>query len=179
VETSGQGPTIVVVMGVAASGKSTMGRLLARRRAVPFVEGDDFHSPENIAKMTAGRALTDEDRAPWLHAVAGWIRETTDARRGAVISCSALKHEYRVLFRATGPGVWFLHLALDREIARARISQRAGHFMPPGLLDSQYDALEPLWADEPGLTVDAAADPEDNLGLIQAAIARFEAGERA
>ncbi|WP_145797755.1 gluconokinase [Kitasatospora atroaurantiaca] len=166
-------------MGVAASGKSTVGRLLARRRGVPFVEGDDFHSPENIAKMAAGRALDDEDREPWLRSVSGWIRETTHARQGAVLSCSALKHEYRVLLRAAGPGVWFLHLALDRKIARARISQRAGHFMPPGLLDSQYDALEPLRTDEPGLTVDATADTEGNLDLIQDAVARFEAKEQA
>ncbi|MFG3055154.1 gluconokinase [Kitasatospora sp. NPDC048239] len=162
-------------MGVAASGKTTLGHLLAQRRDVPFVEGDDFHPAANIAKMTAGRALDDADREPWLRGLTDWIRATTRAHRGAVLSCSALKREYRDELRTAGPGVWFLHLALDRETARVRISHRAGHFMPARLLDSQYDTLEPLQPDEPGLTVDATADTAADLALAEAAIARFEA----
>ncbi|WP_235583072.1 gluconokinase [Kitasatospora sp. Root107] len=178
-ETSGPAPTIVVIMGVSASGKTTLGRLLAGRRDVPFVEGDDFHPAANIAKMAAGHALDDEDREPWLRSLAEWIRGTTRARVGAVISCSALKREYRDALRAAGPGVWFLYLSLDREVARTRITRRAGHFMPAGLLESQYDALEPLQADEPGLTVDADADTDAVLGQVHSAIAHFEAPNQA
>ena len=167
-------PTVVVVMGVAASGKSTLGRLLARRRGVPFVEGDDLHPAGNIARMSAGEALDDEDREPWLRAVAARIRAATLAGDGAVVSCSALKYAYRERFRAAGPGVWFLHLELDPEVARARIARRSGHFMPASLLASQYRALEPLRADEPGLTVDADAGQETTLDEVQAAVLRFE-----
>jgi gluconokinase len=177
-ETSGRAPTIVVVMGVSASGKSTIGRMLARRLGVPFVEGDDFHPAENIAKMTAGHPLDDADREPWLRALADWIREATRAGTGAVVTCSALKQRYRDLFREAGPGVWFLDLDLDQEVARERISRRTGHFMPAQLLSSQYDTLEPLRAGEPGLTVDAAAGADAILDQVQAALARFEAGQR-
>ncbi|MCZ4099342.1 gluconokinase [Streptomyces sp. So13.3] len=164
-------------MGVAASGKTTVGRLLAQRLDVPFVEGDDFHPAANIAKMTAGQALDDEDREPWLRSLTRCIRETSGAHQGGVISCSALKREYRDLLRAAGPGVWFLYLALDEETAHTRIAHRTGHFMTARLLDSQYDALEPLRADEPGLTVDATAGIDMIIGPVQAAVARFEAGE--
>ncbi|MGV9269075.1 gluconokinase [Kitasatospora sp. NPDC003701] len=162
-------------MGVSASGKSTLGRLLARERKVPFAEGDDFHPAANIARMAAGHALTDEDREPWLSSLADWIRRTTRAGAGAVVSCSALKQEYRDVLRAAGPGVRFLYLALDREVAHARIARRAGHFMPTALLRSQFDTLEPLQPDEPGVTVDADADPGTVLRRAREALARFEA----
>ncbi|MFF1905917.1 gluconokinase [Kitasatospora sp. NPDC058218] len=162
-------------MGVSASGKSTLGRLLARERDVPFAEGDDFHPAANIARMAAGHALTDEERGPWLSSLARWIRRTAGTGAGAVVSCSALKREYRDVLRAAGPGVWFLYLALDEEVAYARIARRSGHFMPPGLLQSQYDTLEPLQADEPGLTVDANTDPGAVLRRAREALARFEA----
>ncbi|MEY9941164.1 gluconokinase [Streptacidiphilus sp. MAP5-3] len=176
--TSGTAPTVVVVMGVSASGKTTFGRLLAQRLGVAFVEGDDFHSAESLVKMTAGHALDDADRAPWLEVLADWIRGTRREHRGCVLVCSALKVEYRDLLLAASPGVWFLHLALDREVARERISRRTGHFMPPELLDSQYDALQPLRAGEPGLTMDATADTAANLDLVQSAVNRFEADRR-
>ena len=169
--------TVVVVMGVSGSGKTTLGRLLARRRGVPFVEGDDLHPAENIARMSAGEPLDDEDRRPWLQALADRIRAATRSGEGAVISCSALRYEYRRLFRAAGPGVWFLHLDLDPGVARARIAQRSGHFMPAVLLDSQYGTLEPLRAGEPGLTVDAAAGRGVVLEAAEAALAEFEARE--
>ncbi|MEF9902432.1 gluconokinase [Streptomyces sp. P9-A2] len=153
-------PTVVVVMGVSGSGKSTVGLLLARRLALPFLDADDLHPAANRAKMAAGRPLDDEDRRPWLMSLADWIREATDSGRGGVVACSALKHVYRDLLRRAGTGVWFLHLALDRATADRRVAGRVGHFMPARLVDSQYAALEPLRPDEPGLTVDAATDPQ-------------------
>ncbi|MEU1268745.1 gluconokinase [Streptomyces sp. NPDC005799] len=152
-------PTVVVVMGVAGSGKSTVGRLLAQRLTVPFLEGDELHPAANRAKMAAGRPLDDDDRLPWLRSLAGWTAEATESGRGGVMSCSALKRAYRDLLRGANAGVWFLYLAIDRTTADRRVSQRTGHFMPARLVDSQYAALEPLRPDEPGLTVDAAADP--------------------
>ncbi|MGW2010248.1 gluconokinase [Streptomyces nigrescens] len=152
-------PSVVVVMGVSGSGKSTVGRLLAQRLMVPFLEADDLHPAANRAKMAAGHPLDDEDRRPWLMSVADWIRRATHDGQGGVVACSALKHEYRDLFRQAGAGVWFLYLALDRATADRRVAGRMDHFMPARLLDSQYADLEPLRPDEPGLTVDAAADP--------------------
>ncbi|MFJ9541310.1 gluconokinase [Streptomyces sp. NPDC101225] len=146
-------------MGVSGSGKSTVGRLLARRLKVPFLDGDDVHSPANRAKMAAGHPLDDEDRRPWLLSLADWIHEAIDDGRGGVMACSALKYAYRDALRGAGAGVCFLYLALDRVTAGRRVAGRADHFMPARLVDSQYAVLEPLRPDEPGLTVDAAADP--------------------
>ncbi|MEU9420612.1 gluconokinase [Streptomyces sp. NPDC051000] len=162
-------------MGVSGSGKSTLGRLLAGRLHVPFAEGDDFHPAANIAKMAAGQPLDDADREPWLTSLAAYVRDATRAGRSVVISCSALKRAYRDHFRSAGPGVWFLYLELDREVARARVARRAGHFMPVALLESQYAALEPLGGDEAGLTVHADTAADIVLARAQAAIAGFEA----
>ncbi|MFH8572618.1 gluconokinase [Streptomyces sp. NPDC017993] len=153
-------PTVVVVMGVSGSGKSTVGLLLAQRLMVPFLEADDVHPAANRAKMAAGRPLDDDDRRPWLLSIAAWIREAAGAGKGGVVACSALRYAYRDLFRRAGPGVWFLHLALDRVAADRRVAGRVDHFMPARLVDSQYAALEPLRPDEPGMTVDASADPQ-------------------
>ncbi|MFD4935280.1 gluconokinase [Streptomyces virginiae] len=155
-----EAPPIVVVMGVAGSGKSTVGALLAQRLALPFLEGDGLHPQANRAKMASGQPLDDQDRRPWLLALAAWIREATASGRGGVMTCSALKHAYRDEFRRAGANVWFLHLALDAATAERRVAGRSGHFMPARLEKSQYAALEPLRPDEPGLTVDAAATPE-------------------
>ncbi|MEV6006593.1 gluconokinase [Streptomyces sp. NPDC051976] len=152
-------PTVVVVMGVSGCGKSTVGRLLAQRLGVPFLEADDVHPASNRAKMAAGHPLDDEDRRPWLLSIAAWIHEATDAGQGGVVACSALKYAYREVFRGAGAGVWILYLELDRTSADRRVAERVGHFMPAGLVDSQYAALEPLRPDEPGLTVAAVADP--------------------
>ncbi|MER5719435.1 gluconokinase [Streptomyces sp. NPDC002132] len=168
--TAGAAPTVVVVMGVAGSGKSTVGRLLAQRLGLPFLEADDLHPAANRAKMAAGRPLDDGDRRPWLTALADWVREATVSGRGGVMACSALKHEYRDRLRGAGAGVWFLHLALDRASAARRVAARSGHFMPSALEDSQYTDLEPLRPDEAGTTVDATAAPRV---IVQEAVERL------
>jgi gluconokinase len=158
-------PSVVVVMGVSSSGKSTIGALLATRLGVPFLEGDDLHGPENRRKMSAGIALTDEDREPWLDSLEAWVRERDRSGRGGVVSCSALKRAYRNRLRGAGR-VWFLHLELAPELAARRIAGRTGHFMPPSLLESQFDILEPLGPDEPGATVSAVG----GVGEVMAAV---------
>lgn len=145
-------PPVAVVMGVAGSGKSTVGEQLAARLGVPFRDADDFHPQANIDKQRAGQPLTDEDRRPWLEAIAAWL----DARRGqgALVSCSALKRAYRDLLRAHDPELPFLHLAGPQEVALRRVASRSEHFMPASLVESQYATLEPLAPDERGLVVD-------------------------
>jgi gluconokinase len=151
-------PHVVVVMGVAGTGKTTIGPLLAARLGVPYAEGDDFHPEANIAKMAAGTPLDDADRWPWLDAIGAWA----DGRAGlgGVVSCSALKRSYRDRLRAAAPGVVFVHLAGDRSLIEDRMAHRQGHFMPTALLDSQFATLEPLQADEAGVVVDVSGSPE-------------------
>ncbi|WP_327313983.1 gluconokinase [Streptomyces sp. NBC_01235] len=152
-------PHVVVVMGVAGTGKTTIGPLLAARMGVPYAEGDDFHPQANIAKMSAGTPLDDDDRWPWLDAVGAWA----DGRAGlgGVVSCSALKRSYRDRLRAAAPGVVFVHLAGDRSLIEDRMAHRQGHFMPTALLDSQFATLQPLQADEAGVAVDVCGTPEE------------------
>ena len=139
-------------MGVSGSGKSTVGAALAQRLRVPFADADDFHPPANIAKMTAGEALDDEDRQPWLEAIGEWLAAHADG--GGVMSCSALKREYRDQLRHHARGVEFVHLDGNREVIARRQASRPGHFMPASLLDSQFATLEPLEPDERGFVVD-------------------------
>lgn len=153
--------THIVVMGVAGSGKTTVARLLAERIGVEYAEADQFHSEANIAKMTAGTPLTDEDRAPWLAAIRDWLSEEADAGRTAVVTCSALKRSYRDVLRAARGRVRFLHLHGSPELLSERMTGRSGHFMPTSLLPSQLATLEPLSDDEDGLTADVAAPPEE------------------
>lgn len=160
---------VIVVMGVSGSGKTTVGRALAERLGVPYAEADDFHPPANIDKMSSGRPLTDEDRWPWLRAIASWITERA-GRDGGVVTCSALKRPYRDLLRSAASGVWFLHLDGDRALIASRLAARGGHFMPPSLLDSQIADLEPLGPDEPGLVLDLAADPATLVTSAERAI---------
>lgn len=157
---------VVVVMGVAGSGKTTVAELLADHLKVPYAEADDFHPPANIAKMSAGHPLTDEDRWPWLRAIAQWIKKHA-AHDGGVVTCSALKRSYRDLLREGSTQVWFVHLTGTRALLADRIGHRKGHFMPAALLDSQLADLEPLGPDELGVTLDVARSPED---LAEAAI---------
>jgi gluconokinase len=149
----------IVVIGVAGIGKTTVARLLAERLSVPFAEGDDFHSPADIAKMSAGTPLDDADRQPWLESIGHWLHERDAAGSGGVVTCSALKRRYRETLRAACPGVVFLHLTASRELLADRISRRTEHFMPTSLLDSQLAALEPLGPDEQGASLDASPDP--------------------
>ncbi|MEE4545657.1 gluconokinase [Streptomyces sp. V4-01] len=142
---------VIVVMGVSGSGKSTVGGLLAERLGVPYAEADDFHPPANIAKMSAGHPLDDTDRAPWLDAIAGWIEER--AGHGGVVSCSALRRRYRDRLRRDAPDLFFLHLDGSPELIASRLAARMQHFMPSGLLASQFEALEPLEPDEAGAVV--------------------------
>ncbi|CAN5708357.1 gluconokinase [soil metagenome] len=140
----------IVVMGVSGSGKSTVGAALAQRLRVPFADADDFHPEANIAKMSAGHPLNDDDRHPWLDAIGEWLAEHPT---GGVMSCSALKRVYRDQLRSHCPQVEFLHLAGTPEVIGRRQASRPGHFMPASLLKSQFDTLEPLEADEHGLIV--------------------------
>lgn len=151
---------VVVVMGVAGSGKTTVAELLAARLGVPYAEADEFHPRANIEKMSAGHPLTDEDRWPWLRAIAEWITRQA-AGDGGVVTCSALKRSYRDLLREGSAQVWFVHLAGTRELLADRIGHRKGHFMPAALLDSQLADLQPLDPDEPGVTLDVAHTPEE------------------
>ncbi|MEU0580987.1 gluconokinase [Streptomyces griseoincarnatus] len=151
-------PHVVVVMGVAGTGKTTIGPLLAARLGVPYAEGDDFHPQSNIAKMSAGTPLTDDDRWPWLDAIGDWAQGRTGL--GGVVSCSALKRSYRDRLRAAAPGVVFVHLTGDRALVEDRMSHRQGHFMPTALLDSQFATLQPLEPDEAGVAVNVTGSPE-------------------
>lgn len=150
---SGSDPLRVVLMGVAGCGKSSVGAALAPLLGAVYRDGDDLHPLENIAKMAAGVALSDQDRAPWL---ADCGRQFVLVPR-LVLGCSALKRAYRDVIRdqAGGP-VTFVHLTGDRALIAARMTARPGHFMPPTLLDSQFAALEPPGADETAITVNIA-----------------------
>jgi len=153
-------------MGVSGCGKSSVGQRLADTLNVPFIEGDSFHSPENIAKMAAGIALTDEDRAGWLQSLQEQIRSARENNSGLVISCSALKRRYRDVLRAGDPELHFAHLSGSRELIASRMQERTGHYMPLSLLDSQLAALEPLQADEQGIELDILCQPQDLVSTI-------------
>jgi len=142
----------IVVMGVSGSGKSTVGAALAQRLRVPFADADDFHPAANIAKMTAGHPLDDNDRYPWLEALGGWLAER--CHTGAVMSCSALKRAYRDQLHRHCPDLEFLHLNGTPEVIGRRQASRPGHFMPASLLISQFETLEPLGRDERGVVID-------------------------
>ncbi|WP_028927052.1 gluconokinase [Pseudonocardia acaciae] len=160
--------TVVVVMGVSGAGKSTVGGVLAGRLGVTYAEADRFHPEANIRKMSSGVPLTDEDRWPWLDTLAEWVG--AHAASGGVLGCSALKRRYRDVLRGGGP-VWFLHLRVDHDVLAERLRHRTDHFMPASLLDSQLAALEPLGADEPGLTVDASEPAER---IVAAALHEYQ-----
>ncbi len=165
-------PHVVVVMGVAGTGKTTIGPLLASRLGVPYAEGDDFHPEANIAKMSAGTPLDDTDRGPWLDAIGAWARER--AGLGGVVSCSALKRSYRDRLRTAAPDLVFVHLSGDRALIEDRMGKRQGHFMPTALLDSQFATLEPLEADEAGVAVDVSGGPEEIAERAVAALGELD-----
>jgi len=175
-------PRAIVVMGVAGSGKTTVAALLAGRLGASFAEGDDFHSPANVAKMAAGHPLVDEDRWPWLRGIRDWLAQELAEGRSAVVPCSALRRGYRELLESAGGdaaagSVQFVHLTGSYELLRTRIQARAGHFMKPEMLDSQLSALEPLQDDEPGFSVDIAPRPDQIVDEILRGLDRTDATE--
>jgi gluconokinase len=151
----------VVVMGVAGVGKSTVAANLARHLHRPYAEADTFHPRSSIEKMTAGIPLTDSDRWPWLRRLRDWLSRQGAAGRDTVLCCSALRRAYRDLLREAIGRVRFVHLAGDPRLVAERVAGRGEHFMPPGLLASQFRTLEPLAEDEDGMTVDIAASPDE------------------
>ena len=152
----------VVVMGVSGAGKSTVGRLIAARLDCPFRDADSFHPVANIQKMSRGEPLTDDDRWPWLQAIAAWIAEHRAANTTCVVTCSALKRVYRdIVTGKQSADVRLVYLKGDFDLIEARLKARKGHFMPPGLLRSQFDALEEPRADEDAITVSVDATPEE------------------
>ncbi|MEV7006365.1 gluconokinase [Streptosporangium sp. NPDC051022] len=146
------------MMGVTGAGKTTIGQALADALGVAYADADAFHSETNVAKMSAGEPLDDDDREPWLREIGAWL--AARGATGGVVSCSALKRSYRDALCAQAPGVWFLYLSGPADVAAARVGDREGHFMPVSLVAAQYAALEPLGDGEPGLTVDFVAPAE-------------------
>ena len=152
---------IVIVAGVSGSGKSTVGALLAGQLGWEFEDGDDLHPASNIAKMEIGVPLTDEDRRPWLDAVAAWVDRCATEGKSGVVACSALKRSYRDRLRAGRPDLKMIFLRVDRDILVARLAKRHGHFFRPKLLDSQLADAEVPPADERAIVVDANEPPAD------------------
>lgn len=148
-----------VVMGVCGCGKSTVGHQLAEAHKVAYVEGDAFHPSANVAKMSAGQPLNDDDRVDWLRALQEQIRTARESDVGLVLSCSALKRRYRDLLREADPALRFAHLHGPRALIAERLSARQDHFMSPVLLDSQLALLEPLESDEDGINLDIRHAP--------------------
>ena len=158
---------IIIVMGVSSSGKSAVGAALGRRLHAPFLDGDGYHPPANKEKMRAGIPLTDADREPWLRI----IGERLAVGDGVIVACSALKRRYRDLLREYAPGTYFAHLDPSREVLQQRLAVRVHEYMPPGLLDSQLGALEPLQSDEFGAVFRVDESVDATVADIRAALA--------
>ena len=158
---------IVIVMGVTGVGKTTVGQLLAEKTGWPLYDADAYHSPANVEKMRAGIPLTDDDRWPWLDRLNALLREAESRGESAILACSALKQRYRERLQKSLKSVRWVYLKGDIELIRSRLQQRKGHYMNPGLLQSQFDALEP-----PGdaLVVDVGDEP---AALAQRVLASF------
>jgi gluconokinase len=153
-------PAVLVIMGVTGSGKTTIGALVAALLRWELADADSFHSAANVQKMRSRIPLTDEDRWPWLRAIAAWIDETRRAGRHGVVACSALKRSYRDILVGTRHDVRLVYLKGDAALIGHRAAKRRGHFMPVALLQSQFDTLEEPGADENPIVVSIDADPE-------------------
>jgi len=153
-------PAVIVVMGVASSGKTSLGERLAERLGWPFRDADSFHPPANVAKMSSGIPLTDEDRKPWLAAIAAWIDDLRASGGNGIVTCSALKKAYRDVIVGDRPDVALVYLRGSRELIGERMAARQHHFMPPALLDSQFATLEEPGVDENPLIVQVEASKE-------------------
>ncbi|MGQ5261418.1 gluconokinase [Micromonospora sp. ZYX-F-536] len=167
-------PRHVVVMGVSGAGKTTVARGISDLTSLTFAEADEFHSEASVARMRSGVPLDDDARWPWLRALATWMADRDAEGVSTVLACSALKRSYRDVLRQGPPTVDFLHLDGTAEVIRERMSQRAGHYMPASLLDSQLAILERFEPDEPGLVLDVSLSPDalvsaavDRLGLLR------------
>lgn len=158
---------VLVVMGVSGSGKSTVAGVLAHELKWDLQEGDDLHPAANVSKMASGQPLTDEDRGPWLEAIADWIRAHTERGQPGIVTCSALKRSYRdTLVQGSKGRVVFVDLQGTREKIDARLRARTDHFMSAALLDSQLSALEPLQPDEQAIVVDIGPSPAEITAKI-------------
>lgn len=162
----------IVLMGVAGSGKTTIGRLFAERTGWDFFDGDDYHSPANIRKMGRGIPLTDTDRAGWLDQLAALIQSRLMLGKPGILACSALKQSYRDVLNVTADTVLFVFLKGDRDLITARVEERSGHYMKPDMIDSQFATLE-----EPGdaLVIDIAQSPEQIVQILMETL-RLDAG---
>jgi len=149
----------LVVMGVSGTGKSTVGRTLADHLGRPFLEGDEFHPEGNVDKMSAGIALVDDDRWPWLEIVRDAMSAHAAAGTSTVVACSALRRTYRAVLRGAQGRVRFVLLDVPGDVLRERMANRRDHWMPPSLLECQLSILEALQADEDGVTVPVAGPP--------------------
>jgi gluconokinase len=159
-------PCALIMMGVSGSGKSTIADKLAERIGWRSVDGDKFHPASNIAKMSAGHPLTDEDRWPWLKAIAAEIDRSCKAGEKAVIACSALKRSYREILVHGRDDVRIVYLDGSQQLIAERLARRSGHFMPPGLLESQFKTLEPPDESENPVTVSIDSAPDDIVDNI-------------
>lgn len=158
---------VLVVMGVSGCGKTTVGATLAKRLGWTYQEGDAFHPPANVEKLSSGRPLRDEDREPWLAAIAKWIDASRARHVPGIVGCSALKRIYRDFLRAGRPQVWFVYLRVPRKDLQRRVATRHHEYMPASLLDDQLRTLEEPAADEPrALTIDAAGSISSTVDAI-------------
>lgn len=163
---------IVVIAGVAGSGKTTVGKLVAQRLHCAFADGDDFHPAANVAKMHAGIPLTDDDRWPWLRAIASWMDECAAAGESAVVACSVLRRAYREVLLTARARPRMVFLVVPRDICADRLAARHGHFFGADLLDSQFDALELPEPAEPVDLVPATGNPDQVADQIMALLDR-------
>ena len=161
-------PSVLVVMGVSGSGKTTIAALLAGRLGWEYADADDFHSPTNVRTMNGGMPLTDEDRAPWLRAMAAWVDATRAVGRHGVLACSALRRPYRQVLVGQRADVQLVYLRGDRAMIASRQAARHNHFMPASLVDSQFATLEEPGLEERPLTVSVASRP---LSIVDAIVA--------
>ncbi|MFF2032432.1 gluconokinase [Arthrobacter sp. NPDC058192] len=164
---------VLVVMGVCGAGKSSVGAALAQRMGATFVDSDSLHPQANVEKMAAGNPLTDEDRWPWLGLVGAEL--SSNHPNGVIVACSALKRVYRDAIRASAPAATFVQLEVELPLLQSRVAQRPGHFMPPSLLSSQLETLEPLQSDEAGLTVSTQEGIEATTNEILSQLRNLQA----
>jgi gluconokinase len=167
--------TAIIVMGVSGAGKSTVGSRLAQRLNRSFLEGDSLHPPQNVEKMKRGIPLADDDRLPWLQAIAARIDAARKAQQPIIITCSALKRAYRATLAAGNNDVGFVYLKGAKDLIAQRLAGRVGHFMPPQLLESQFSALQEPAADEPSIVVAIDPPPDE---IVKSIVEHFAAERR-